>query len=47
VDEDVKQPLSPSDSSPSREQNSGEAEGVHDDIMDFLVAIESDKQESM
>jgi hypothetical protein len=59
VDEDVVQPLSPqrteqaSDSSPSREQNfspdkgSGEAEGVHDDIMDFLVAIEADKQESV
>ena len=53
MDEDVGQPLSPSDSSPSREQKfspdrgSGEAEGVHDDIMDFLVAIEADKQENV
>ena len=41
------EPLSPSDSSHSREQNTGESDGVHDDIMDFLVAIEADKQESM
>jgi hypothetical protein len=47
VNEDVGQPLSPLDSSPNREQNSGEVDEVHDDIMDFLVAIEADKQENV